>query len=866
MQPNCEKCPLKETQRIHGHWCGKGDTEVTQADIVFVVGCPTQDDIKRKSFLNGDYGKLVRTLFTKLDIDPSRCYVTGAAECRVAKGKEPGVKIIRPCKDRLLEEITSLKPKLVIPMGDGATLALLGAGEGITKRRGIYTEVEANGMTLRVIPTHHPKHIVRVFETDMDDDKSKHAAENVIDLIHDLEYAKSILNGEPAIIEPPYDDYVIVDTQDMFDLLLERLATVELTSVDIETAGGDPEDIGLEDEDDAKGSGLDFQDGRILSVAFSWARGKAVAVDWTALLDNQVENLKRLSAVLSGVRCGYHHGQFDHLVLTEKGVHPWYVKDSMMQHYCLDERPGVHGLKRLSIDRYRAPSYGKEIPVAKLGEYWDDPEWRTRILLYNAADADFTFRLLEDQERDMAEESPRLQWVHDNILIPACKHFIELQRSGMLVDVRYVQDQSVALRSQLAEIEVKLRSYPGCQEMNFESPKQVATYLYETLALDPMPSSRKDKKLTQEDILAAIGQVEDEEAHDYWKTASSAIYKDMHQRSTNTYMLYYLAQQHQWARYLVKHRELAKTLGTYFEGTWNRMGWDCKVRPYFRVAGARTGRLASNNPNIHGMPKKKEIKDIYRAEPGWTLVHADYSQAEVRMMAHLAQDMRLIAALSESDIHLAVAMKLFNLSHEEWEAQAESVKKVRRRAAKTIVFGLIYGRSAKSLAPQIGCSVAEAEAYITRFFEEMPDVARYITEQRQLVLREREVESIFGRKRRFPLIVNKWHVGEVQRQAVNMPIQSSVSDMTLLANIRVMERLQEAGIPAKPWPHVHDAMIVQVPDHLVGQAVEIMKEEMLTNLGFETIVPFAIELEVGKRWGHLEKVFEGDARALSQAA
>ena len=160
------------------------------------------------------------------------------------------------------------------------------------------------------------------------------------------------------------------------------------------------------------------------------------------------------------------------------------------------------------------------------------------------------------------------------------------------------------------------------------------------------------------------------------------------------------------------------------------------------------------------------------------------------------------------------------------------------------------------MAPQIGVSEQEAEVYIEKFFTMMPDVRRWIAKQKEAVLRDHEVVSIYGKKRRFPFIADRQHRSEVLRQAVNMPVQSSVSDMTLLANIKILKILSDKGIEVRPWPHIHDGFLFQVDERYVDEAVGVTRD-VLHDVEFPTEVHFAAEIEVGDRWGEMEVVYSG---------
>ena len=848
-KPDCVNCPLGDSPQlevVHPAW---------DLDVLFIGGCPTKRDAVSGRPFRGEGGKLLRQMLSQCGFKLEKVSYTHACLCKPAGSKPPTAKAIKACQGRLLDEMRQASPTLVVPMGNVATAAILGGGRGITKRRGIYQEV--NG--LRVIPTLDPESVFA-------------SPESYPDLLQDLQFILSVLEDEDPVIPPPAENYCQIRTQAGFDKVLSRLQQMGRTSVDIETTG------------------LDFFNDRILSIGFSWKVGTSCIIDWQALLENQVANLNALSEVLGAIECYPHNGQFDILWLNLRGIQVNYARDTMLGHYALDERQGSHGLKRLSIQRYRSPEYDdtlkalirtrrdireedsetdadeddesesvkvtaneedRKAPLKITLEDWQDEVIRRAVMEYNGADADYTFRLSQDLWEDMDSDDKS---VHDRLLLPAAKHFIDLERTGMLVDVDYHNALGEKWKAEIEELETELRSYPGAEEMNFNSPKQVAAYLFDALELKPMVTGLEP--IPQSTLLEEIQDIEDTEAQEFWRSSTTHLTTKMTGRSTSTYMLYWLAQQHDFPRILVRHRIVSKKYSSYYLGYRSIMWADCRIRPRYRVHGTRTGRLSSTDPNIHGMPRRKEIKDLFIADPGYTLINADYSQAEIRMMAHFAKDSRLIQALYEQDIHKAISMQLFDMTEEDLAAMSDEERSFRRRAAKTIAFGLMYGRSARSLAPQLGVSLEAAEAYMRQFFRMMPDVTKWISRQQDGVMRGAEVTSLYGRKRRFPIIMGKRHASEVMRQAVNMPIQSSVSDLTLLANLRALESLRAEGIPARPWPHIHDGFLLQVPDHVLEHSVRRVAECM-HEVGFETEVPFAVEIGVGKRWGSTKTVYQG---------
>ena len=806
----CEDCSLN-TPPVRSRGCA------SQPDIMFVGEAPGAEEVARGEPFAGKAGRLLRETLQALGFNLSRVYYTNAVLCRPPGNRDPRAGEVRACHGRLMQEIAEVQPRVIVAMGNHSTTSLLGSGKGITRRRGQCRKVG----DIWVVPTLHPAGVLRVPGT-------------YIDFVDDLALAQTILQGEDPIIDPPYHNYRIVDTNLAFGTLMGTILEAGRVAVDIETTS------------------LDYRTGHILSIGLSSRRGSANVVDWQAVLEHDPQNRRILGEVLQSVDCYFHNGKFDVKWLHRHGVRPRFTRDTMLMSYMLDERQGVHSLKSLATRRYGAPAYGEGIiPEGGLRlEDWHG-DLRETVLKYNGADADYTWRLSQDLWHEMVKQD--LAEPFTRIVMPSSQHFTEFEETGMLVDVEYLEKIGDQWREETAAIEAEIRQWPGAAGINLRSTKQVADYLFGTLGLKPMRGP-EGEIIDQTTLREEIEGIDDPEAVDYWRGAG-AVSGKLKPRSTSTYMLHYLAQQHDFPRLLIKHRDISKRYSMYYEAIKKLVGPDGRVYPDYKLHGTRTGRLSTKAPNIHSIPRKKEIKKIFIADPGWTIIYGDYSQAEIRMLAHFAQDENLIRALGERDIHTSIMKELFHISDEDIGKMPEEERGFKRRAAKTVAFGIIYGKSARSLAPQLGVSVEEATLYKNRLLQIMPGVARWINDQHRLVGREQEVLSLYGRRRRFPLIP-QGGLSEVQRQAVNTPIQSSVSDMNLLAHIRVVEELRKAGIPAKIWPSIHDAFMVLVPDIHVPEATEIFIREMRA-VDFNTDVPFAAEIAVGKSWGDLETVYEG---------
>lgn len=788
-------------------------------DLLLVCGVPTTEDMRKGRILSGTDGAMIRNVMTSLGIDLGKdvayMSVFEDREC----GPKPKIDLIRGVTIDLLHEIERYEPKVVLTLGDVATTALQGHGGEIGKRRGKCTELK-NSV---ILPTRDPGAIIK-------------SPDGFPDLITDVEKAIRIIGGAGHTIQPPYDNYHIIDSEETFNEFMTAMAENEHSplSIDIETTGLNP----------WKGS--------ILSIGVSWRREEAYVIDcvWLNSMSERYRNAFEDS--IWARECIMHNAQFDALWLRSRGFDVNLIFDTMLAHYLLDGRQDGHSLKRLAADRYDAPAYEEGLAREAFSlEEWKVKEYRDQVMLYNGADADYTLRLYQDLKKEMIKDG--VAQVHNDILIPAVTHFIRLRENGMLVDVEYLDSLGKKWEVEIASLEDKLKKFPGAEDMNLRSTKQVKEYLYDTLKLTPM-GGKKNAPVSARLVSKSITGVQDEEAQEFWRTSN--VQKDLKSSSTGTYMLYWLAQQHEFPRLLVTHRILSKLKGAYCDGYKEIMDDQNRIRPQYKLHGTRTGRISSNKPNIHGMPRRKEIKRIFIADPGHVIISADYSQAEIRMVAHLAGDETLIAALDAQDIHREISKQMFGLTDEQLDAMPNEERAIKRRAAKTIAFGLIYGRSANSIAPQLDISNSEAKEYMEKFFRMMPKVAKWLARQKATAKMDHEVESLYGRKRRFPIIASKSHLAEIQRQAGNMPVQSSVSDMTLLANMRIIADLEERGIPCLVWPHVHDGFYFQVPEEHEVTAIEVTRDQMHA-VGFHTDVDFKCEIETGKSWGDLKIGYEG---------
>ncbi|KKL80262.1 hypothetical protein LCGC14_2006500, partial [marine sediment metagenome] len=371
------------------------------------------------------------------------------------------------------------------------------------------------------------------------------------------------------------------------------------------------------------------------------------------------------------------------------------------------------------------------------------------------------------------------------------------------------------------------------------------------------------REISMDVLSVAIEEIDDWEAQLFWKTSRPALFggtgsierqEGLSSRSTGMFALYWMAQQHDYPRALIQYKKSQKRLATYVGQIRKNLWEDGVVRPQYKVVGHLHGRFGTRDPVIHNLPNEKEIYDLYRAPEGYVILYADYSQADMRMIAHMADDDALRTWL-EGDPHAEAVKVIRKLTDKELaviKKERPDEYKKSRLAGKAVNFGLMYGRGADSLAPQLGVSVAEARVWMKRYWERIPDVKAWIDSRVDELLRgEQEFIGPFGNRRRFPLLISRQHISKAAKLGVNFPIMSSVNYLTAIAHIEVVEELRSMGIDTLVYPHIHDSINVCVPLEYAEVGAEVVERVMgqvpLDN-GFDTI-DWPVDVEIGTHWG-----------------
>ena len=465
-------------------------------------------------------------------------------------------------------------------------------------------------------------------------------------------------------------------------------------------------------------------------------------------------------------------------LISEKLPLDGFVYDTALAGYLLDATAGDYGLGRMSIGYCGAELGGAEA----------------------------VYRLREATEKKLAQLG--MTKLFYDIEMPLCRVLADMQEQGFLIDRAALSSFGESLTGTIAELERAIYDQSGC-EFNINSPKQLGEVLFDKLML---PAGKKTKT--------------------GW--------------STNADVLEKLRGKHPIVQMALDYRMLTKLKSTYADGLLKLIDSDGRIRTKFQMTVTATGRLSSTDPNLQNIPIRKElgshIREMFIASKGNVLVDADYSQIELRLLAHISGDKHMQEAfLSGEDIHAVTASQVFNTPLGE-------VTSLQRSRAKAVNFGIVYGISAWSLAQDIGVMQAEAKAYMDAYLNKYDGVREYMKSVVENAKCDGYVETLYARRRYLPEIkssnFNTRPFGE--RVALNMPIQGTAADIIKLAMVNVYNRLNAEGLKAKLILQVHDELICECPEDEAQTVANILREEM--SGAAQLSVPLTVDVKIGHSW------------------
>ena len=428
---------------------------------------------------------------------------------------------------------------------------------------------------------------------------------------------------------------------------------------------------------------------------------------------------------------------------------------------------------------------------------------------YAAEDADITLQLHEKLSAMLAKE-PALQSVYKEIELPLLSVLLKIERHGVMVDIDMLAKQSRQLAERMHELEQQAYEEAG-EVFNLASPKQLGTILFEKLKIPAKKKTKTGQYSTAEDVLQE------------------------------------LAEEYLLPKIILEHRSVAKLKSTYTDKLPQQINPETgRVHTSYNQTVAATGRLSSTDPNLQNIPVRTEegrrIRQAFVAPKGYRMLAADYSQVELRIMAHLSGDKALLKAFAEGvDIHRATAAEVFGIPLDEVEPE-------QRRAAKAINFGLIYGMSAFGLAKQLGIGRMEAQDYIDVYFARYPGVKAYMDRTREQARERGYVETVFGRRLYLPEINsrNGQRRQYAERTAINAPMQGTAADIIKRAMIAVDHALEKSRLDAHVVMQVHDELVVEVKAGDVEALADLVRTEM--EQAAELKVPLVVGIGIGDNW------------------
>ena len=607
--------------------------------------------------------------------------------------------------------------------------------------------------------------------------------------------------AEAAPVAPSTIEYETVLTQAALDAWLQVLSTAEFFAFDTETTS------------------LDYAQAEIVGVSFACTPGKAAYVPLAHTYVDAPEQLPR-EQVLQQLKPLLENPQqlkvgqnlkYDAHVLRNHGINLRGVAhDTMLQSYVLNSTATKHnmddlaqyylGVTTISYEEV-AGKGAKQIPFAEVALEQATP--------YAAEDADITLRLHQVLFSKLQAQAALLK-LYQELEMPLLTVIERIEHHGVLIDADLLAQQSMELSRQINSLEHDTHEIAG-QVFNLGSPKQIQSILYDKLNLPVLKKTPTGQPSTDESVLQEL-------ALDY----------DL-------------------PKLILEHRSLSKLKSTYTDKLPQQINRKTgRVHTSYHQAVTATGRLSSSDPNLQNIPIRSEegrkIRQAFIAPPGYKLVAADYSQIELRIMAHLSEDNGLVQAFQQAqDIHRATAAEVFGVP-------PEQVTHELRRSAKAINFGLIYGMSAFGLAQQLGLGRNQAQAYIDLYFARYPGVRDYMERIKEQAKQQGYVETLFGRRLYLPEINarNAARRQYAERTAINAPMQGTAADIIKRAMLTTDAWLQTGAVDAKMIMQVHDELVFEIAESDLEVSITHIRERMQT--AAELSVPLLVDIGVGDNW------------------
>ena len=594
--------------------------------------------------------------------------------------------------------------------------------------------------------------------------------------------------------------YICISSQDLLEKVIKNASKAKTIAIDTETTG------------------LDYMDTDLVGISLSYKPGEAYYIPINHH-DDTVNQLK-LNVVLDALKPVLESSKnkiigqnikFDRNVLAKYGINISSIKnDTMMMSYVLDASATRHNLDALSSYylNYKTSTF-EDVAGKGVKQVTFDQVPIEEATNYAAEDADITLRLYEELNPKL-ESVASLKKLNDEIEIPLIEVLSEMEQNGAILNSKILNSQSKDLENRIKKLEKKAYEIAG-EEFNLGSTKQLREIFFD--------------KLNYRIIKKTPGG----------------------QPSTDEKVLVELAEEYELPGVLLEHRTLSKLKSTYTDKLPGQISETTgKVHTSFHQAVTTTGRLSSSDPNLQNIPIRTEdgrrIRQAFEPSKGHRFISADYSQIELRIMAHISKDVGLLQAFQEGeDVHSKTASEVFDVAIEEVTADL-------RRNAKAINFGLIYGISAFGLGKQLGISRNLAAEYMAMYFEKYPGVKKYMESTKDFASQNGYVETLFGRRLYLRDInaSNAIRRQASERAAINAPVQGTAADIMKIAMIKTHQAIKAENVKAKLILQVHDELILDTPKKEIDSVINLLTDSMMGAASLD--VPLEIDVGVGDNW------------------
>ena len=594
--------------------------------------------------------------------------------------------------------------------------------------------------------------------------------------------------------------YMCISSEDQLEKIVKEASKAKTIAIDTETTG------------------LDYMDTDLVGISLSYKAGEAYYIPIKHLDDtvNQIQQdlvLDILRPILetSKNKIIGQNIKFDRNVLAKYGIRISSIKnDTMMMSYVLDASATRHNLDALSSYylNYKTSTF-EDVAGKGVKQVTFDQVPIDEATHYAAEDADITLRLYEELNPKLETEDS-LKKLNEEIEIPLIEVLSEMEQNGAILNSKILKSQSKDLENRIKKLEKKAYDIAG-EEFNLGSTKQLREIFFEKLNYRVIKKTPGGQPSTDEKVLAE------------------------------------LAEEYELPKVLLEHRTLSKLKSTYTDKLPGQISASTgKVHTSFHQAVTTTGRLSSSDPNLQNIPIRTEdgrrIRQAFEPSKGHRFISADYSQIELRIMAHVSKDIGLLQAFQEGeDVHSKTASEVFGVD-------IDNVTADLRRNAKAINFGLIYGISAFGLGKQLGISRNLAAEYMAMYFEKYPGVKEYMESTKEFASQNGYVETLFGRRLYLRDInaSNAMRRQASERAAINAPVQGTAADIMKIAMIKTHKAIKTEEIEAKLILQVHDELILDTPKKEIDSVIAILTDSMMGAANLD--VPLEIDVGIGDNW------------------